>query len=83
MIKDSVFLGYNTHYFVKLETGEEAEIVQESKINSIIAPGTKVKLTLNMEKINVFDKETGLSLMTGISHSLDLPGEVRGGQEVQ
>lgn len=83
VIKDSVFLGYNTHYFVRLETGEEAEIVQESKINSIIAPGTKVKLTLNMEKINVFDKETGLSLMTGISHSLDLPGEVRGGQEVQ
>lgn len=80
VIKDSVFLGYNTHYFVRLETGEEAEIVQESKINSIIPRGTKVRLTLNMEKINVFDKETSLSLMTGISHSLELLSEVRSGE---
>ena len=28
-IMDSVFLGSNTHYFVELETGETAEIIQE------------------------------------------------------
>lgn len=73
VIKDSVFLGYNTHYFVKLETGEEAEIVQESKIDSIIPRGTKVKLTLNTDKINIFDAKTGLSLMTGIRNTTELP----------
>lgn len=74
IIKDSVFLGYNTHYFVKLESGEEAEIIQESEINALIAPGTTVYLTLNLKKINIFDAETQMSLMTGITNSTQIPG---------
>ncbi len=70
VIKDSVFLGLNTHYFVKMETGEEAEIIQESRIDSILAPGTKVRLTLNAEKANVFDEKSTKSLMQGIRHEL-------------
>lgn len=41
VIRDSVFLGLNTHYFVEMETGEEAEIIQESRIDSILEPGHK------------------------------------------
>ena len=70
VIKDSVFLGLNTHYFVQMETGEEAEIIQESRIDSILPPGTKVRLTLNSEKANVFDTQTTLSLMQGVRHEL-------------
>lgn len=73
IIKDSVFLGLNTHYFVKLETGEEAEIIQESKINFMLPTGSKVILTLNVDKINVFDSASGLSLMTNIENSVELP----------
>ena len=69
-IMDSVFLGLNTHYFVKTETGEEAEIIQESRIDSILPPGTKVRLTLNAQKANVFDKESTLSLMQGVRNEL-------------
>ena len=70
VIKDSVFLGLNTHYFVQMETGEEAEIIQESRIDSILPPGTKVRLTLNAQKANVFDKESTLSLMQGVRNEL-------------
>ena len=70
IIRDSVFLGLNTHYFVQMETGEEAEIIQESRIDSILPPGTKVRLTLNAEKSNVFDSQTTLSLMRGVRHEL-------------
>lgn len=45
-----VFLGLNTHYFVHLDSGEEVEIIQESSIDSIIRPGTHIKLQLNTEK---------------------------------
>jgi iron(III) transport system ATP-binding protein len=71
-IMDSVFLGLNTHYFVKMETGEEAEIIQESRIDSILPPGTKVRLTLNAVKANVFDKETSLSLMRGVRNEVEV-----------
>lgn len=53
-VDDCVFLGLNTHYFVHLESGEEVEIIQESSIDSIIQPGTQIKLTLNTSKVNVF-----------------------------
>ena len=49
-VDDCVFLGLNTHYFVHLESGEEVEIIQESSIDSIIQPGTQIKLTLNTEQ---------------------------------
>ncbi len=68
MIADSVFLGLNTHYFVALDTGEEAEIIQESRIGSIIEPGTRVHLTVNTEKINLFSAEGGESLMRGVEN---------------
>ena len=72
-VKDSVFLGLNTHYFVELETGEEAEIVQESDVQEIIRPGSKILLTLNAKKANVFDSKTSLSLMKGVESSVELP----------
>ncbi len=72
VIRDSVFLGLNTHYFVEMETGEEAEIIQESRINSILEPGTKVRLTLNAEKANAFDAGSGQSLMRGVRNELEV-----------
>ena len=74
-IDDSVFLGLNTHYFVTLETGEKAEVIQESQIDSILAPGTDIVLTVNMDKFNIFSKEDSRSLMTGIRNQLE---EVQG-----
>lgn len=75
-IKDSVFLGLNTHYFVELETGESAEIIQESKIDSMLPTGSKIVLSLNVDKINVFDSSSSLSLMKGIENSVGLPSVV-------
>ena len=72
VIKDSVFLGLNTHYFVEMDTGEQAEIIQESRIDSILEPGTRVRLTLNAAKLNVFDEKSGSSLMRGIHNELEV-----------
>ena len=72
VIRDSVFLGLNTHYFVEMETGEEAEIIQESRIDSILEPGTNVRLTLNADKANVFDFESQKSLMCGVHNEAEV-----------
>lgn len=68
-IKDSVFLGLNTHYFVEMETGEAVEIIQESVIGSIIAPGSEIVLTIKTAKANVFGPDTK-SIMKGVEHSV-------------
>ncbi len=71
VVQDSVFLGSNTHYFVELSGGEKAEIIQETDIDSIIAPGSKVSLSVNMKKINLFDSETENSIMKGVINRTD------------
>lgn len=72
VIHDSVFLGLNTHYFVEMETGETAEIIQESRIDSILEPGTRVRLTLNAHKANIFDPASERSLMRGIHNESEV-----------
>ena len=74
-IRDSVFLGLNTHYFVELDTGEEAEVVQESDLASILPAGSEILLTVNSGKINVFETgEDGKSLMRGVRNSVEAGG---------
>ncbi len=71
-IDDAVFLGLNTHYFVHLADGETAEIVQESKIDSIIEKGSKIRLGVKTEKINIFDETGAYNLVQGVVNDLDM-----------
>ena len=68
IVDDCVFLGLMTHYFVHLESGEEVEIIQESSIDSIIEPGTQIKLTLNTEKVNIFNADGSANILTGVQN---------------
>lgn len=74
-VTDSVFLGLNTHYFAKLETGEEVEIVQESDVDEIISRGSRILLTLNEKKANVFEKKGSVSIMQGVQSDVIPPME--------
>ena len=72
VIDDAVFLGLNTHYFVHFEDGETAEIVQESKIDSIIEKGTEIRLGVKTEKINIFDENGDHNLVEGVINDYDV-----------
>ena len=76
-VDDAVFLGLNTHYFVHLEDGEKAEIVQESQIDSIITKGTEIKLGIKKKKINIFDVEGKHNLLKGVVNDLDVYKEAK------
>ena len=65
-VVSSVFLGLNTTYFVELYDGTQAEIVEESSISSIIPNGTKVKLGLKLDKLNVFTADGEANLTKGV-----------------
>lgn len=62
VVRDSVYLGLNTHYYITMPDGEEVEIVQESTIDEILKLNTNVHLRVKLEKINVFDKDGEVSL---------------------
>ena len=63
---DCVFLGLNTHYFVHLSSGEEVEIIQESSIDSVIEPGSEIKLKINTDKVNLFTADGEENILTGV-----------------
>ena len=70
-IEDSIFLGLNTHYQVKFENGVHAEIVQESRIDSITPPGTEIYLTVKSEKINVFTVDGEFNCLLGVRNDYE------------
>ena len=49
-VKDCVFLGLNTHYFLRLADGREVESIQESGIGSDFVPGDTVHLSVNTKR---------------------------------
>ncbi|MEG2701859.1 MAG: ABC transporter ATP-binding protein, partial [Clostridia bacterium] len=69
-VNDAVFLGLNTHYFVRLETGEEAEIIQESTIEETLKQGSKISLNVNTGKINLFTEDGSANILTGVKNDL-------------
>ena len=66
IVDDCVFLGLNTHYFVHLSSGEEVEIIQESSIDSVIEPGSEIKLKINTDKVNLFTADGEENILTGV-----------------
>ena len=66
IVDDCVFLGLNTHYFVHLSSGEEVEIIQESSIDSVIEPGSEIKLKINTDKDNLFTADGEENILTGV-----------------
>ena len=53
-VVDSIYLGMDTHYMVKLESGDEVLVIQESTLSENYRVGEQVWLALNNQKINIF-----------------------------
>ncbi|MCY1153141.1 MAG: ABC transporter ATP-binding protein [Sphaerochaetaceae bacterium] len=57
VIKDTIFLGLNTHFFMELPNKQIVEIIKESMINNKNETGKTVYLTINTDKVNVFSED--------------------------
>ena len=71
IVDDCVFLGLNTHYFMHLEDGTEVESIQESTIDSVIAPSTEISLTINTEKVNLFTADGSRNILEGVRNDCE------------
>ena len=71
IVDDCVFLGLNTHYFMHLSDGTQVESIQESTIDSVIAPGTEISLTINTEKVNLFTEDGSRNILEGVCNDCE------------
>lgn len=63
---DFEFLGQNTNYYVTTFVDKKMKVVQESSIEEIIEPNTKVNLAINASKINVFTESGEANILEGV-----------------
>ncbi|MDC7234615.1 MAG: ABC transporter ATP-binding protein, partial [Spirochaetales bacterium] len=63
VIKDTIFLGLNTHFFMELPNKQVVEVIKESMIDNLIEPGTEVYLTINTDKVNVYTEDGSRNLV--------------------
>ncbi|WP_042167927.1 ABC transporter ATP-binding protein [Paenibacillus gorillae] len=64
-VVNNVFLGLNTHLVVKLDNGQEVEIIQQSAANDEVNIGQTVRLAILSETINVYDASGERNLNRG------------------
>lgn len=66
VVKHITFLGQNTHYAIKLNSNEEIDVVEESRVVDAIRKNEKVTLAINADKINIFTQDGKKSLIRGL-----------------
>lgn len=68
VVADSIYLGLNTHYYLDLQSGEQVEIIQESPMHDTLRTGTKVRLHVKTEKINIFSRDGSTNYLRGLKN---------------
>ncbi len=56
-VADSVFLGESTHYTLRLTNGLLVHMNEHSNFNSALKVGDKVKISLNVNKVNILSSD--------------------------
>jgi iron(III) transport system ATP-binding protein len=57
VIKDTIFLGLNTHFYMELPNKQRVEIIKESMIDNENETGKSVYLTINVNKVNIYTED--------------------------
>jgi len=64
---ESTFLGMHIQYKVQLFNQQIMEVLEQDMSKSLVPEGTQVKLKINSRLCNVFDKQSDVSLMRGVT----------------
>jgi iron(III) transport system ATP-binding protein len=64
VVKDSFFLGLNTHQLIELDQNQQlVEVISESSLENLLRKGEKVSLEIKGNKINIFSEDGTQNLM--------------------
>ncbi|MGY3749042.1 ABC transporter ATP-binding protein [Vagococcus acidifermentans] len=62
-IVDSIYLGLHTEYLLKVPFADKVQFIEESTFNEDLGRGDKVYLSINQQKINVFNADGTKNLL--------------------
>lgn len=71
-VEDCIFLGLNTHYFIRLGNGQKVEVVMESELDDTIPKGSSVSLGVKTGKINIFSSDGSCNIVSGVRNDLEV-----------
>lgn len=63
IVRESTYLGLNTHYYIETAGGETMEIVEESSLEDDLKENQPVVLRVKKNKINVFNQAGDINLV--------------------
>lgn len=64
VVKDSFFLGLNTHQLVELNHNQQlVEVIRESSLENLLTVGEEISLSIKSRKINIFSDDGAQNLM--------------------
>lgn len=67
VIQDSIYLGQNTEYYVKTAFAETIQVSEESTFEEDHHINDRVRLAINMDKINIFNEDGSVNLTSEVS----------------
>ena len=70
VVEDSIFLGLNTHFFVRLANNTSIEILTD-EIDEYIPNGSKIRLRLKENRINVFSTDGSVNFIPGVQNDVE------------
>ncbi len=63
-VQSSVFLGTSTHYFLTTDSGQEIEVIQDDTDLAELPGGTRIRLRVLPDRVNVFNVAGDLNLVS-------------------
>ena len=70
VVEDSIFLGLNTHFFVRLANNTPIEILTD-EIDEHIPNGSRIRLRIKESRINVFSADGSVNFMPGVQNDVE------------
>ena len=70
VVEDSIFLGLNTHFFVRLANSTSIEVLTDD-IDDHIPNSSKIRLRLKENRINVFSADGSVNLISGVQNDAE------------
>lgn len=64
-VEDSVYLGLNTEYYLKLDNGQKIQVTEESTFEEDFTPGDILYFDVNKQKINIYTQDGSVNLLGG------------------
>ncbi len=71
LVRESIFLGLNTHYLVETPDGAQIDVTLEAGADKSYQEGQTIRLAPKMDRINLYKEDGSRNLLTGVENDIE------------